>query len=171
MSFAAASVTLSVAGMASSAIGSYYSAKSQKASLEHQAQMAEINARLAEKAAQHSLIQGERGQEQVRLRGARVKSAQKVAMAANGIDLGSDTAVNNLTETDVMTEMDANTVEANALQSAWGHRMQATNMQGESSIKRATADGISPGWAAAGSLLSSSGSVASSWYSMKKQGW
>ena len=56
------------------------------------------------------------------------------------------------------------------MRSAWGYRTQGMNYQNRATMDRGTASGISPGLTAFGSLLSNSGQVASSWYSMNKAG-
>lgn len=195
-----------VGGMFTSAIGSYFSSATNKINLQGQADLAAINgriagslgetnsaiadtnARIAELAAQTELRRGQREEQNSRLKTAHVKSAQRAAMAANGIDLGSDSALNVLTTTDVMGEIDANTLQANAVRSAWGYRVQATNYQTEAAsaslqgkilatnsanealVKSAAADSISPFGSAASSLIGNAGSVASSWYKLKKAG-
>ena len=70
--------------------------------------------------------------------------------------------------TDIMKEIDRNTVEANAVRSAWGYRTQAVNSQNDALIKRATADTISPFGSATTSLMGSAGNVATSWYQLNK---
>lgn len=165
-----ASLVAQVGGSAMGAVGSFYSAKSQSMSLKAQARMDDLNAQLAEKAAQTELARGQREVQSSRLKTAQLKSTQRASMAANGIDLGSDTAVNILSSTDLMGEIDADTLEANAVRSAWGYRTQAVNASNSAIGARATAKGINPAAGAAGSLLSSAGQVASSWYSMKKAG-
>ena len=132
--------------------------------------MDELNAELAEKAAQVELANGQRQVQGVRLKAAQLKSAQRVSMAANGIDLGSDTAVNILTTTDYMSEVDANTAEANSVRSAFGYRTQAVNVSNNANSARASAGGINPFASASGTLLSGAGQVAGSWYSLKKSG-
>ena len=51
-------------GAASSALGAYYGAQSQKQSLELQANLADINARMSESAAQATLLTGQREEQQ-----------------------------------------------------------------------------------------------------------
>ncbi len=161
-------MSASVAGTAMSTVGSYYSANSQKLALETQARLAEINAQLAETSAQTELLRGQREEQGARLKTAHLKSAQRVGMAANGIDLGSATATNILTSTDTMGEIDANTIAANAVRSAWGYRTQATNSQIDAMMRRAAAGSIAPFGSAAASLLSGAGQVASQWYTYNK---
>lgn len=159
-----AGVGMMAFGAVTSAVGTYFESKSRKSSLQFQARMAEINARLSESAAQHTLRQGERAVQGVRMRTAQVKSAQRVGMAANGITLDSDSAVDVLTTTDVMGEQDAITTETNAIAQAWGHRTQSVNAQTTADMNRVSANSMNPGMAAAGSLLGNAGQVAYSWY-------
>lgn len=167
---AATSLALMAAGAASNVVGSYYSAKGQQSALRFQADIADTNARIAELGAQSELVRGQREEQGTRLKTAHLKSAQRVALAANGIDLGEGSATDILTSTDVMGEIDANTIAANAVRQAWGYRTQGMNFQNEALMKRATASGISPGTSAATTLLSSAGQVAGAWYSLDKLG-
>lgn len=155
-------------GAINGAIGSYYQAQAMSNNLKFQADMARINAQISETNAQAVLLSGQRAQQNVRLRTAKLKSSQRVGMAANGIDLGSRTAVNVLTSTDVMGEIDANTVEANAIRAAFGYRTQSVNEMNTAGLASAVADGISPFGSATGSLLGNAGKVADSWYRYSK---
>lgn len=154
----------------SSVIGAYSSAKSQKSLLNGQADIADINARIAEIGAQSVLSQGRAQTNAIGLQAGQLKGRQRVALAANGVDLGEGSAAEVQTGTDMMKEIDRNTAEANAIRSAWGYRTQATNMKNDALMKRATADSISPGMQAFSTLLSEGGKVAGSWYSMSKTG-
>lgn len=157
-----------MAGALNSAIGSYYSGRIQKINMQHQAEMAKINARISELGAQSTLMQGQRQIGALTLQSGQLKSRQRAAMAANGIDLGTGSAAELQASTDIMTQIDANTIEANAVRAAWGQRTQALNFQNEALMQSATAGAISPGLSAATTLLGSAGSVASSWYQMNK---
>lgn len=162
------SMGLQIGGALTSAVGAYYSADIQRIMLRSQARITEINARLYERAAQVELRKGQRQEQAVRLKGGQLKSRQRVAYAASGVDLRSVSAQAVMTSTDLMTEIDANTAESNAVMSAWGYRTQATNMEIDAMMKRSTAQQISPMLSATTSLLGSAGSVAQSWYNMKK---
>lgn len=169
-SLASASLLGQIGGAASSGIGSYFGAATQKITLQGQAAIADSNARMAELAAQSVLLQGQRQAGAVTLRAGQLKSSQRAAMAANGVDLGVGSAAELQASTDVMKEIDKDTVEANAVLNAWGYRTQAVNFQNEALSKRAAAKAISPAMAAGSSLLGSAGSVAGSWYSLGKAG-
>lgn len=164
------SAALMGAGAVTNTIGTYFGARSQKNALQYQANIGDLNARMSDRAAEVELLRGQREEQSVRLKTAGVKSSQRAAIAANGIDLGSETATRILTSTDVMGEIDANTVAANAIASAWGYRMQGVQFRNEAAVNRATAKGINPTVAAMSSLLTNGGQVAGSWYSLNKVG-
>lgn len=165
-----AGLGFSVAGMVSGAIGSYFGASAQKSLLNAQAEIAEINARVAESQARVELMSGQRREQASRLSTAALKGSQRAAMAANGVDLGVGSAAEVQTSTDLVGEVDAETIQANAVRSAWGYRTQATNSTNDAIMRRGAADGISPGMAGMSSLLGSAGTVAQSWYRLKKGG-
>lgn len=167
---AKASLVSSAGGAASSAIGAYYSAAADKSRLRFQAKMSEMNAAQIEKSAQQTLRAGQAEEQAVRMRTGQLKSTQRAAMAANGIALNEGSAVQVLTSTDYMGEVDANTVAANAVRAAWGYRVEGTNASNEALMARATASAIKPGLSAATSLIGSAGTIANQWYSFKKAG-
>lgn len=167
---AATSLALMAAGAASNTIGSYFTARGQQTALRYQADIADTNARLSELSAQSELLRGQREEQASRLRTAQLKSTQRAALAANGIDLGQGSAAEILTSTDFMGEVDANTIAANAVRQAWGYRTQGMNFQNEALMKRSTAGAINPGMTAATTLLGEAGRVATSWYTMDKLG-
>jgi len=159
---------LSTFGAINGAIGSYYQSQAMANNLEFQADMAKINAGIAESNAQAVLLSGQRAQQNVRLRTAKIKAAQRVGMAANGVDLGSRSAINLQTTTDTMGEIDAQTVENNAIRAAFGYRNQSVNDLNTARLANSVADGINPFGSATSSLLGNAGSVASSWYKYAK---
>lgn len=163
-------LALQGAGAGVSAVGAYSQAAGQKSLLSHEASMADINAGLAERSAQTELLRGQFEEQKARLAAAQAKSSARVAMAAGNVDLGYGSALNVLTSHDVVNEIDVNTLHANAVRSAWGYRIEGVNLKNEAALKRATAAGISPGMAAATSLLGSASQVAGSWYDMIKSG-
>ena len=152
------------------AIGAWASASAQKASLRAQADIADINAKIADGDAQATLAAGQREEQRSMLFTAGLKGTQRTRLAANGVDLGVGSAARVLTTTDVMGQIDANQIKANAVRQAWGHRIQATNHQNDALRSRANASAISPAMAATTSLIGSAGQVASNWYAMNKVG-
>ena len=177
-------LALQIGGGLTSMVGSFYAAKSQQyalesqaSSLQYQADINDINAQLAEKEAQSALLAGQRREQAVLLKGRNIQAAQKVATAANGIDVNSQTAVATRASTAFMTQADAFTISQNALKEAQAARMRKVGLENDSLLKRAGASGmllqesgISPFGAAATSLMSSASQVAGSWYMMNKYG-
>ena len=162
------SLGLQAAGAVSGAIGGFYSAKMTKNQLAFEAAMADINARVAELGAQQELLNGQKAVGALTLQAGQLKSRQRAAMAANMIDLGEGSAAEVQASTEIMKEIDKNTLEANAVRSAWGLRTQGANYQNEAIVGRGSAAGISPFAAGASSLLTSAGKVAASWYQFNK---
>lgn len=159
-----------LAGGASSAIGSYYGAKSQLTNLNFQADVSKLNARLAELDARAELKKGQQLIGALTMRAGQMKGRQRAALAASGIDLSEGSAAEALASTDLLRTIDVNTLQANSIRSAWGYRGQAANFGGEATMRAASARGISPRAAAASSLLGSAGGVLDSWYRYQRDG-
>lgn len=168
LNLGAASLTMQIGGAASGAVGSYYGAKTNKRQLQMQATMADLNARISEIGAQSALAAGQKEVGRLTMQAGQVKGAQRAAQAANGIDLASGSAAEVRASTDIVTEIDKQQIETNAIRSAWGYRVQGVDYQNQATAARAGAKAVNPGTSAATSLLGSAGQVASSWYALKK---
>jgi hypothetical protein len=167
---ATAALAAQAGGGAMDTVGAFYTAKSQKSALNASAEADMINARLAELQAQSALTQGAREEQRSKLQTGQLKSAQKTGFAANGVAINEGSAANVLTSTDMMGEIDANTIASNAIANAWGYRMEATNFENQARGKRAGAKAINPLMQAGVSLLNNTAKVASSWYQYKDAG-
>ena len=77
---ASASLIGQIGGGVTSAIGSYYSAATQKATLQGQAAVADVNARIAELGAQSALYQGQQQVGALTLKAGQLKSSQRTAI-------------------------------------------------------------------------------------------
>ncbi|MDM0072078.1 hypothetical protein [Variovorax sp. J31P207] len=151
-------------GAGMSATSAYSQAKSQQAALQAQAQVADNNATIATWQGEDAVTRGEWAAGQAMQKGAQVKSSQRAAMAANGVDLSVGSAQEVLNSTDYITATDAATLENNALREAWGYRMQARQYTDSAKAARGGASQISPWLSAGSSLLTSATNVASRWY-------
>jgi hypothetical protein len=182
--FGKAAPIMFVAGAIQSAVGSYYQAKaaqyqfkSQALTMDFQKSMSEINARQAEFMAQQIVDVGGKEISMLKMRAGKIKSASKASMAARGIRLGVGSTAEVVATTDLVAEMDALTIYANAIKSSEAARTQSINymnqatMQGVSAENlRSTAASISPLSAATGSLMQSANTLATSWFLNKKVG-
>lgn len=166
--FGALGPMMMIFGAINGMVGSYFGAKSQKSNLEFQADMAAINARMAETQAQSILRAGEKAQGQIGLRAGKVMGSQRASQAARGIVAGEGSAAEEIATTQLMKETDMLTINANAVQQAWAARMQGVNSSNQAPMANATASGISPFASAATSLISSGSQVAPQWYSYFK---
>jgi hypothetical protein len=175
---------LFAAGAVQSAVGSYYQAKSaqyqyksQALTMDFQKSMSEINARQAEFMAQQIVDVGGKEISMLKMRAGKIKSASKASMAARGIKLGVGSTAEVVATTDLVAEMDALTIYANAIKSSEAARTQSINymnqamQQGVSSENlRGTAASISPFSAVMTSLGQSSNTLATSWFLKNKVG-
>ena len=119
-----------------SAANSYSSTKLSNIQSRYSAKTNELNAKLSERQAENALRRGEKEQQQIMTKGAKVKGAQKVAYGANGIDLSSRSAQNVMNETDYFTQADQLQAAANAIGEAWNYRLQSAQYQGQALIDR-----------------------------------
>lgn len=155
---AATAGTMAVASMASTALSVVSGLNQAKAS----EQIAKNNAKTAEYAAQDAQRRGEEQAIEVQRKGAALKSSQRAAMAAKGLDLGYGTAADIQDQTDFFTQSDVATTRTNAANEAWSRRAQKANYQAEAQSLHNNAP-----LQAAGSLLSSASSVANRWYAYR----
>lgn len=151
------------AGAFTAVVGAYATMQANR----YQSRIADSNARLSELGAQAALLQGQYQEMTSRLATANLKSTQRAGFAANGVDLGEGSSARTLTSTDVLGEVDANTIRANAVRSAFGYRTQALNYSNDAMLRRAGPGGLQAG---ATTLLTGAGQVASSWYTFKREG-
>lgn len=129
-----------------------------------QGQVAEATARnnatMAEYAAQDAQRRGEEEAAAIQRKGAALKSSQRVALAAKGLDLTYGSAGDLQDQTDFFTQSDVATARTNAGREVWNYRAQ-----GQQSLAKGRADALNASLQATGTLLGSAGQVADKWYS------
>lgn len=164
-------------GAGQSASAAKLQATQQSQTLLYQEQVAKNNAQISEWQAQDALRQGQEEEARLRLQAAGLRSEQRVAYAASGVALDSDTVINTMVSTDYMTEVDAATIRSNAARAAWGYRVQGNNYLDQAQVAlygskayQAQADAISPGKAVFSSLLGSAAAMAPGVYGMYQSG-
>lgn len=89
--------------------------------------VAQQNAAMSERGAEFELQKGNMQQGQVSLKAGQLQSSQRASMAANGIDLSEGSGAEVQASTEMMKQMDMDTIASNAVRSAWGYRQQAVN--------------------------------------------
>jgi hypothetical protein len=154
---------LAVASTAVSAYGAYSSARGQRQALEYQSKVDANNATVAEWQAQDAEKRGQETATRARRENAQLRGAQRVSLAANGLDLNSGSALSLLDDTEYFGAVDQQTIANNTTQEAWALRNRAANFTAASNLHKAGASNIKPAFVAGSSILSSASSVADKW--------
>lgn len=170
-SLAVSAIGLQSAGAVTSTIGSYFGTKGQQTALNGQADVAEINARLADEGAATALQAGQREEQRIDINTSNLKGTERADFGANGIDIsGGGSPIRVLNSTETLGQIDANTAHLNAIRTAFGYKTQATNYTNQARTLRTSSKTISPLMAAGSTLLEGASSVAKSYYTLNKNG-
>lgn len=119
--------------------------------------MLNMDAQIADWQSSQALVSGQAAEEASQLQTGALFGRQRANLAANGVRLGSGSALDVLASTRYIGDVNAATIHNNALRQAWGYSSQA-------SIDRSAAAALSPVSSGLTTLLGTAGSVASSWY-------
>lgn len=113
------------------ALGSFGISKHSNAAAQAQANIARINAQMMERQYQATLRASEKAIVSKTMAAGQVKSAQRAALAANGIAVGEGSAAEMQASTDIVKEMDVNQIKSNALAEAWGYRWKGLDYENQ----------------------------------------
>lgn len=128
--------------------------QAQAAAMNYNAQVAEMNATLADRAAKDALRRGAAEEQQKRMEISALQGRQRAAMAANGVDLTFGSPLDTLVDTAVMGELDALTIRRNAAREAYDYETQGVNYRADAGLSRVNAKA-----ARTGGYLSAGGTV------------
>lgn len=157
-------LAMQLGGAAFQAYGAYQGAEAQQRQYRYNAATARRQAEIARYQADAALERGQHTEAVIGLKAGALKSTQRASLASRGVDIGEGTPLDILTSTDFMKEVDFGTARRNAQSEAWMHRENAKAYDAESEMFMEAAGNVNPFAAAGGSLLTSAGQVASSWY-------
>lgn len=139
-----ASIALMAMGAVNSAIGAFYSAKTQQyqaksaaADYEFQASMSDMNARLLEQQATSIYQSGAQEIGQTGMRYAQARGATETSQAARGIRGAS--AQEQLATQDIARDMDLMTLNVNRVRAAGEARLSRVNAQNQAKFSRQNA--------------------------------
>lgn len=138
-----------------SAYGAIQQGRAAQSAANYNARVAEMNAKIADKAAQDELERGARDEQRKRIEVAAIAGQQKAGMAAAGLDITYGTPLEMLVDTAYAGEMDALTIRTNANRAAYNREVQATNLRAQGQMYEF--EGKS---ARSGSMLSAIGTIA-----------
>ncbi|MBQ9240561.1 MAG: hypothetical protein IJ164_04370 [Duodenibacillus sp.] len=140
----------------------------QNAALQAQANIARINAETMERRYQATLHDAESQITRQTMQAGQVKHSQRASLAANGIAVGVGSAAEQQASTDLIKEMDRNTLARNALSQAWGYRWQGVNYSNQALAAEASKQSASRAfW---GSLLGSASQIGFNYMGMQAMG-
>jgi hypothetical protein len=159
---------LTGAGSLLKASGTAAASAAQRTSLQYQASVARTNALLDQTKASLADQDGQIAVQNLQLKNGQTFGTQRANLAANGTDLGQGSANDILTSTKIMGQRDADQLQTNAMRTAWGYKVQAVNDTNNANALDAAASSISPGKAAAASLLGNATQVSSAWNTFSK---
>lgn len=127
-----ASTGLTVGGTVLGGMGAQAEAKQQEA-------FARQNALLSRRAAADAVQRGEAEAGKAQAEGSRAIAQARASLGASGLEMTSGSALDALATTRLNTELDAQTLRANAAREAWGYKVEAHNqdMQAEVAGRRA----------------------------------
>ena len=151
-------------------VSSVQQGKAQQAQYNYQAEVARNNAKIAQANADQQRQEGIEESRLQRIKTLQAIGKQQTAMAANGIDISSGTALDIIEDTSAMGELDALTTRYNAETQALAYEQQANNFNnqanldvfaGENAYKSGMINAVGQGFQGLGSAAG----VASNWYS------
>lgn len=166
-----------VLGGVSSAIGTYYAAKtaqyqekSQASSLAFQSDMASINASRAEMTAESIEESGKSEIASYTMQEGQQKANATASMAARGIVLGQGSAADVSASMDLEKDLNVMNINSNTTRQAWAAREQGTDYTNQALLDRTSAvnaersaGSISPVGSTVNSLLGSATQIAGQW--------
>ncbi|WP_019646201.1 hypothetical protein [Novispirillum itersonii] len=159
-----------ILGTGMSMYGQMQQGQAAKAQANYQAQVAERNKQVLEYQAQDRAEQGQLQEEQQRLKVRQLMGTQRAALSASGVTLDDGSAVDLLTDTAAIGEMDAQTIRHNTAKDLWAIRNQQQGLDAESTLlmSRGKASAQAGAIGAASSLLGGANKVADDWYRFEK---
>lgn len=169
-----ASIVVSlVSAAASTAMGvvsGVQQANAAKAQMNYQADVNKRNAKIAQANADMKRQEGIEESRLQKIRNLQKVGAQQAAMAANGIDVSSGTALDVVEDTAAMGELDTLTTRYNAETQAQAYERQANNLTNQANMdiisgQNAYKSGITGAIGSGFKGLGDTASVASRWYS------
>lgn len=154
---------LMAASMVLTAIGGIQQASAQRAAASAEAQAADQNARVAQQQAEQARQIGNIEEERQLRRVRAALGAQRAALAANGLDINTGSALDLQAETAGFGAADALNLRANALRQAWGFEVDATNSKNRARAARAQGRN-----SAMGTLITTGAQLATMGYQYKQ---
>lgn len=171
--------TLAVISIATSVVsgGMQYMSQRQAGAaqanaLRYQADVDRNNAVIQDQLAKDAIERGKTEEQMHRIKIGQLKGQQLNAFAKNGVETDSGSALDVLSDTAMIGELEALTIRNNAEREAYGHKLQGMNYSASSENNRTAAATAksSANTAALTSALSTAGTVSGKWYDYESAG-
>jgi hypothetical protein len=145
-------------------VGQLEQGKATEQADKQQAQIATMNANLANQKAKDDIQTGQQQEQQKRLQTAQLMGKQRAAMAANGVDLSFGSPLDTLVDTAKMGEVDALNIRTNAYRASYEDQVQGANYTANAAIdKEKGENALDAGYLGAmGTILGGAGKAYSS---------
>lgn len=162
-------IALTAASAGMSAYSASEQASAQKQQADYEAEVQANNAKIAAQQRSAALQQGEEEAQRSMMEQSQTLARQRAALAANGLDLNSGTAIDLQATTKFLGQQDVNAIENNATRRAWGYQVDSASHAAESNLSKWRADNTNPTKAGVTTGVSSLLSSASLYASAKKR--
>ena len=151
-------------------VSSVQQGTAQQAQYNYQAEVARNNAKIAQANADQQRQEGIEESRLQRIKTLQAIGKQQTAMAANGIDISSGTALDIIEDTSAMGELDALTTRYNSETQAIAYEQQANNFTNQANLdvfagENAYRSGVTNAISTGVNGLGNAASVAGKWYS------
>lgn len=152
-----------------SAAGAKQQADAQARASEYQAAVAQQNQQVANQYADMEKARGEQLAQQKQTETAQREGAMQTAIAANGLDTGTGSALRLSNDTLAMGDLDARTIRYNASKAAYGYQTQSVSYGNQASLDMMAAQDArnSGNLGAFSSIISGAASVSDKWAKYK----
>lgn len=159
-----------VASTGATLIGQQAAGKAAQAKANYESKVASNNQIVAERNAADARERGKAQEQEHRIKIAQLKGRQRVVQAANGIEIDSGSALDILSDTAEIGELEALTIRNNAERQAVNFENQAQDfgVSSANSIIAGQNQSDAANFSSFGTLIGGAGSVAGQWYNFKK---
>ncbi len=124
-----------VAGIGFSVLGGLLKGMADIQSGGYNATVSRQNARLDELAAGDAELRGHAAAAFALIKGSQMEGKQKSAMAGANVSVTGGSALDVLSDTKFMSDLDAKTIQNNATREAWGYRTAAQNLKSRANLE------------------------------------
>lgn len=159
----------STASQGVSSIGTAYSqSQALRAQGEYQQQVANTNSGLAMVKAQDAASRGEISAGRNDMQTQRLIGAQRAALASQGVDVNSGSALEVQKDSAAMGALDSLTIRNNAWREAWGYKVQSLNDSYSGEFSKMAGDSEADNTLLTGGMKAMSSGLQAGYYAYKK---